>query len=58
MQSCHDLVMMSMILSNIVVLNTEGADYSVLLAELTKWDHKLDAKCWSDQKKPEHYKTN
>ena len=40
---CHDLLMMYMNLSGIVLV------IAALLAELQKWGHKLNAKCWCDQ---------
>ena len=58
---CHDLVMISMILSNIAVLNIKGADCSCIIIRISKSEAvnlmqniNLTMSIWL--KKVEHYK--
>ena len=45
---CHDLLMMSMNLSDIAILNIESADYRGIVSGISKNEHKLNAKCRFD----------
>ena len=47
---CHDLLMMSMNLSDIAILNIKGSDYRCIISLINKNEVKLDAKCLFDQK--------
>ena len=54
---CHDLLMMSISLSDIAILNIKGSDYCCIISLISKneWGYKIDEKCWYDWKKKEHY---
>ena len=41
---CHDVLMMSMNLSDIAILNINDVIIALLLSELVKWGYKLNAK--------------
>ena len=41
---CHDLLMMSMNLSDMAVLSIEGSDYRSIISGISEWGHKLNAK--------------
>ena len=45
MYGCHDVLIMSMNLSDIVILNIDGGDYfCVITGIIKKWGHKLNGK--------------
>ena len=55
---CHDLLMMSMNLSNIFILNIRGPDYRCIISGICKSDAiNLMQNIDLTKKKTEHYKT-
>ena len=48
---CHDLLLMSMDLSDIAILNIKSAYYCCIISGISKNEHKHNAKCCFDQKK-------
>ena len=60
---CHDLLMMSVNLSDIAILNIKGSDYRWIIS-WQKWSYKIDVnrwfdwKKWNTMKKVENYKLN
>ena len=49
---CHDLLMMSVNLSDIaVILKVKSAGYFFIISGIHRWGHKLNAKYWFDRKK-------
>ena len=47
---CHDLLIMSMNLSNIAILNIKGFDYRYIISLISK-NEAINARCWFDRKK-------
>ena len=55
---CHDLLIVSMNLSDIAISNINGSNCCFIIWKLVKVrPYKLNARYWFDQKKVEHYKT-
>ena len=56
---CHDLLMMSMKLSDIDILNIKGSDYPCIISGINRSDAiNLMQKVSLTGKKEKHYKTN
>ena len=54
---CHDLLMMSINLSNIAILNIKGSDYRYIISLISKSEAiKLMENAYFSKKKAEHYK--
>ena len=50
--SCHDLQMMSINLSDIAILDIKGSDYRCIISLISKkWGYDIDAKYWFNRKK-------
>ena len=54
---CHDLLMMSMTLSDVAILNIKSADYSCIISTISKSETVNLMQNINLTKKVEHYKT-